>query len=216
MRGWVRAEGEIELIGAIAEMVQHTARLHPRIFFLRIDFKDLVQVLGEINDHSHVAALPGQAGSASARQQWSAVLACHGHNLNYLFDRLRNDNADGDLTVVRPIDGVEGARSVIKADFAADGGAQLGGESVGLDAGKIFLGGCAGVHERVPRRLLKNLVAFQGPKPTTKKIQRHGSSHGWKSDIRDFVLQSKFRPSAFAPTSQFGSYYPGLEWHQEL
>ena len=100
MRGRIRAKGEIEFIGAIAQLIQHAAGLHPRVFLLRIDLNNLVQVLGEIHDHGDVAGLSAEAGAAAARQQRRVMLAGQSHRLDYFFDCFGNYNADWDLTII--------------------------------------------------------------------------------------------------------------------
>ena len=101
MRGRIRTESEIEFVRSIAKLIQHAAGLHPGIFLLRINFNDLVQVFGEINDHGDVAGLSCRGwyrrhGAATARcacGQWrrseSRLQCC-----------LRYDDADGDLAIV--------------------------------------------------------------------------------------------------------------------
>ena len=99
-------------------------------FSCGIDFDNLVQVLGEIHDHGNVAGLSAEAGAAAARQQRRVVLAGQSHSLNYFFNCFGNDNADWNLTIVRSIDGIESAGAIVKADFAGDGGAQIGSEGI--------------------------------------------------------------------------------------
>ena len=135
MRGRIRAKGEIEFVGAIAQLIQHAAGLHPCIFLLRIDFDDLVQVLGEINDHGDVAGLSAKAGAAAARQQRSVVLAGQSHGLDYFFNCFGNYNADWNLTIIGSIHGIESAGAIVKPHFACDGGAQLGGKGLRFVAG---------------------------------------------------------------------------------
>src|ERR1051326_2067598 len=130
MRGRIRTKSEIEFVGAVAKLIEYAAGLHPRIFFLRIDLNNLVQVFGEINDHGDVAGLPAEAGAATAWKQRCFVLASDGNGLNNFFYRFRNYYADGNLAVVRAIDGIERARARVKADFACDGGVQLGGKDI--------------------------------------------------------------------------------------
>src|SRR5579864_6211532 len=135
MRGRIRAKGEIEFIGAITKLIQDAAGLYPGIFLSGIDLHNLVEVLGEIDDHGDVAGLSAEAGAAATRQQRRVVLACQSDGLNYVFNGLGNDDADRDLAIVRAIDGVESACAIVKADFTCDGCAQFGGQGIGLGAG---------------------------------------------------------------------------------
>src|SRR6185503_12589771 len=115
-------------------LIQHAARLHPGIFFLGVDLNDLVEVLGEINDHGDVAGLSTEAGTAAARQQRRAMLASNSDGLNSFFNRFGNHYADRYLTVIRAINGVKSAGTVVKSDLAGDGGAQLGGKDINVVA----------------------------------------------------------------------------------
>src|SRR3954454_21699870 len=134
MRGRIRTKSEIEFVSAIAKLIEHAARLHPGIFFLGIDLNNLVEVLGEINDHGDVAGLSTEAGTAAARQQRRAMLAGNSDGLNSFFNRFGNHYADRYLTVIRAINGVKSAGTVVKSDFAGDGGAQLGGKDINIVA----------------------------------------------------------------------------------
>src|SRR5262249_61396787 len=62
----VGAKGEIELVGAFAQMIEHHARLNPRVLLFRIELDNLVEVLGEINNDGDVTRLAGQPGATPA------------------------------------------------------------------------------------------------------------------------------------------------------
>jgi len=87
VRGRIRAKGEIELIGAVAQLIQHAARLHQAYFSVGL-ISDLVQT-GRINDHGIIAGLSAEAGAAATRQERAVVLARESDNLDYFVDRFR-------------------------------------------------------------------------------------------------------------------------------
>src|SRR5262249_13020503 len=127
MRRWIRAKGKVELVGALAQMVEHDSRLYPGVPIPRVDLDDLVEIFGEIDDHRNVAGLPRQAGAAAARQDRRAVLPGQCHGLNNVIDRAWDNNTDGRLSIVRAIHGVECAIAIIKAHLAADRRTELFG-----------------------------------------------------------------------------------------
>jgi hypothetical protein len=63
------------------------------------------------------------------------MLAGQRNGLNHVFNGPGNDNADGYLTIVRSIDGIESASAIVEADFASYGGAEICRENIGLGAG---------------------------------------------------------------------------------
>jgi hypothetical protein len=54
-------------LGLVAQSIENYARLNPRKSLFRVYFQNLVHELGEIENYSDVAALPGQAGACSPR-----------------------------------------------------------------------------------------------------------------------------------------------------
>ena len=127
---------QVVLIGVLTKMVEHYARLYPGIFLLGIQLDDLVQVLREINNHGHVAALPGQTGSPAASQDGSLMLAGHSHGLNHVVNGSRNNHANGNLPVIGAVGGIESAAAFIKANFSRDAPAQIGGQGISAITGK--------------------------------------------------------------------------------
>src|SRR5438876_789408 len=66
VRGGVGAEGELVLgLGGFAQVVEDQTRLDAREPPLGVDLDDLVQVLGEVDDHGDVAALAGETCAAA-------------------------------------------------------------------------------------------------------------------------------------------------------
>ena len=117
-------EGQMMLLGGIAEIVEHYAWLDPGNAPLRIDFQDLIHVLGEIHDDGNVAALAGQRSAATAAKDRSAVLARQSDRRNDVIDVTRKNYSDGNLAIIGAVSGVEGAAAGIEADFAAELGSQ--------------------------------------------------------------------------------------------
>jgi hypothetical protein len=111
--------------GRIPEPVKHDARLNPGKFPIRIQFKDSVHVLREINDHRHIAALAGQAGAASAREYGRTQFPARRHSRDDVRFIARQDQPNGRLPVVGSIRSIESAGCLIEADLAPNYLAQL-------------------------------------------------------------------------------------------
>src|SRR5581483_1640550 len=139
MRRGIRAEGKTIFVGAVAQIVEHDSRLNPRVFFLRVDLQNLVQVFGKINDYSHVAGLTAKTRSATARQQRRAMLVRQRNGLDHIFYSFGNNNANRDLAIVGTIHRVKSACAVVKVDFAGNRGAQFGGQDFSVGARKFHL-----------------------------------------------------------------------------
>ena len=118
---------------ALAQVVEDDARLHHRSTGRRIEGHDLVQVLGAVDDDGDVAALPGQAGAAAARQERRPKSPALFDGGDDVVDGARDDDADGNLAVVRAVGGVERPVTRVEADLAADSRAQGGFEGDCVD-----------------------------------------------------------------------------------
>jgi hypothetical protein len=70
--------------------------------------------------------LSGERGSAAATENGSAIFASEGDGGDYVVSIPREDHANGDLTVVGSVGGVEGASAVVETDLAADILAEIG------------------------------------------------------------------------------------------
>ena len=105
---------------AVAQRVEHDARLHAREPLARVQLEDLVHVLREIEHDRDVAALPGEAGAGAARQHGRAVLPARRDRRDHIVGIARNHEADGDLAVVRAVGRVQRAAAAVEADFALD------------------------------------------------------------------------------------------------
>ncbi len=138
VRRGVRAVREaVAVLGLVPEMVEDEAGLDAGELALGVDLDDLVQVLAEVDEDGHVAALAGQAGSAAAREDRSAVLAAGGHRRDDIVDRARDDDADGHVAVVGAVGRVHRAGSGVETDFSGEGRAELALERACIE----FLGG---------------------------------------------------------------------------
>ena len=62
MSRWIRTEREVVRLSRVTQRIQYDAGLHARKFATMIELKDLVTILGKVQDHCEVAALPTQAG----------------------------------------------------------------------------------------------------------------------------------------------------------
>src|SRR5699024_4435826 len=64
--GRLRAESQPVRFQCVVELVQHDAGLDDASAALHVDRDDVVAVLGPVDHHGRVGALPGQAGAAPA------------------------------------------------------------------------------------------------------------------------------------------------------
>ena len=81
-------------------------------------------------------------GSATATENGSAIFASEGDGGDYVVSIPRKDYADGDLTIVGSVGGVEGASAVVETNFAADVAAEIC-----CQAHRVHLHGFGGVGE---------------------------------------------------------------------
>ena len=116
MRRRVRRVGQVMEFGGVPQAVEHDAGLHARCLGLGIDTVERVHVARVVKDHGHVDALAGEAGAGTARQNGSARGAAGRERGLDVGGVAREDYADGQLTVIRGIRGVKGARAEIEAD----------------------------------------------------------------------------------------------------
>jgi len=103
MRGGIGAEGEVVFLGFISQCVQDDARLDPGESPLRIDLKDLVHVLGEVQHHRDIAALSGKTRAGPAGQDRGAVFLARSHSRDHILVIAWNDQTDGNLPVIRTV-----------------------------------------------------------------------------------------------------------------
>src|ERR1051325_11390546 len=113
VRRGIRTEGEMIALGRIAEIVKHDARLDARPLMSGIELEDPMHVLGEIHNHSNVAALTGKARAAAPRQYGRAIAPSRGNRANDIVYIPRNDDADRHLPVIGAIGRVKRATAVV-------------------------------------------------------------------------------------------------------
>ena len=99
----IRREGEAVLFGGIAQLIVNQPGFDRCVPFLRVQLKQAVEVLGEIQHNRDIAGLPSEARSSTAPQPIGDTVLAEGtrNRLNDIVDRARNDSANGDLTIVR-------------------------------------------------------------------------------------------------------------------
>ena len=140
----VWGKGECELLCGVADTVEHDAGLDVDGPCFGVDGSHAVHVFGEVEDDGDVAALASERGAGSTREDGSVEGAADGHGGEDVGFITGDDDADGDVAVVRAIGGVEGFRGGVKADFSADLRAELLLEFFGLGEGVV----CASVRAR--------------------------------------------------------------------
>src|SRR5262249_40608192 len=87
-----------------------------------------IDVLRQVHDDGHVAALAGEAGAAAAREDRRAVRPAHLHGGLDIVRVAGNDDANRHLPVVGGVGGVERAAAGIETNFAANGAPKFIGE----------------------------------------------------------------------------------------
>jgi hypothetical protein len=107
-------------LGGIAQRIQHEAGLHSSQPAGGIELEDPIHVFAEVEDHRDVATLARQAGAGAAGQHGRAESAAHAHGRDDIVGVARNDQPDGDLSVVRRIGRVERAAPSIEANLTAN------------------------------------------------------------------------------------------------
>ena len=106
------------LLGGITQMVEHATGLDAGEPVDRVDGNDAVQIFRIIDQHRDVAALPGEAGTAAARDDRRAEAAAELEGRDDVVNAARHHNADRHLPVVRGVGGIERAAAVIEAHLA--------------------------------------------------------------------------------------------------
>ncbi len=121
MRSRIRPKGEMPRLRCVSQVVEHAAGLHARRLAVPVDPLDTVHVLGHVDHDSGVARLAGEACSAAARDNRRAILARDSDRGDHIIGVLRQDDADGDLPVVRGVRCVQRAIPIGEPDLAAHG-----------------------------------------------------------------------------------------------
>jgi hypothetical protein len=87
-------------LGGVAQRVEHNTGLHAGVTLLRVQLEERVHVFGKIEHDSDIAALPGQAGAAAAREDRRVELATRADRGDDVLFILWNNQADWNLPVV--------------------------------------------------------------------------------------------------------------------
>ena len=72
VRRGVGGEVQALLVGGVAQIVQHAARLNDAELLVGVDAEDAVHVFGEVHDDGDVTALAAEAGAAAAQENGCA------------------------------------------------------------------------------------------------------------------------------------------------
>ena len=137
VRGGVGREGQGEFLCGVADAVEHDSRLDVNGARVGVDSAHSVHVLRKVEDDGSVAALTGErsAGSAGEDGRVEATADCDGcDDVGFV---ARDDDADGNVAIVRGVGGVEGFVGGVEADLAADLGAEFLLEFFGLSEGVV-------------------------------------------------------------------------------
>ena len=126
VRGRIGAECQTVFLRGAPEIVQHDAGLHARQFCFGIDVENAIVIFRHIHHDRDVATLTGQRSTATARENWRAMLTADGDDFNDVVFALRQNHANRRLAIIGRVRGVQSARAVIEAHFAFDGIAEVG------------------------------------------------------------------------------------------
>ena len=114
--------GQMMFLGGLAQPIENDSRLDDGQLALGIERGEPVHVPRVIKDHGHIGALPGQAGSSTARQNRRAQRPARGQRRLHVRCIPRNDDANGQLPVVGGVRRIQRARAHVEPHFAADDG----------------------------------------------------------------------------------------------
>ena len=121
----IGSEGKVVLFGGVAQLIVDQPGFDPSVVFLRVQLEQTVEVLGEVQHDRDIAGLSSEARSSAAPQDGNAMLAADCDRFDDVLDRARDDSANGDLTIVREVGGVDRARSRIEAHLGVGSPAKL-------------------------------------------------------------------------------------------
>ena len=155
----VRPERQVVLLGGIAQVVEDYARLDSGDAQFRVQLQDLVEMARHVHHDGPVRGLARQAGAAATESHRRLVVATDADYFRQVFGVERPHDADRELAVVGRVRGVESAVAGRELDFAADSGAQVGGECLALGGGGAVV--AAGACEQVEKRV--RVVVIAGP-----------------------------------------------------
>ena len=192
-------------------------RAHPTL--LRVDFQHLVHVLGEVDDDSAVYGLPGEAGSAAARQNRNVVLVGGRNDCNDIVGRLRHD--DGyrlDLIDAR-VGAVQQASHPVRAHFPVDVALQILDQRAVVIVSHLSKHGCVCGSSRGPDREKScgGRKRKPNPFPTVGKFVLWESSGGGSTrgeagydtlSIKYVILPPGVMTSTSFPSGSLMTFFP--------
>ena len=133
--GGIGREGEVMLFGGGAEVIEDDAGFDASDAALRVNLEDPGHVLGEVENDGRVAALSGERRAAAAGEQRGLMFAAKSDGGENIFFVSRNDDADGNLAIIRAIGCIECAAAGVEADFTAKMPAESGFELRRIEVG---------------------------------------------------------------------------------
>jgi hypothetical protein len=110
-----------------SQIVENAARLCGCQSSAWVNAQDAMNVLGKIHDYRNIAALAGQAGAGTPRQNRRPKTTRGSYGLDNVINVPGHDHADGHLPIVRTVRGIKGSAACVEADFALDSALELGG-----------------------------------------------------------------------------------------
>jgi hypothetical protein len=117
MRGRVGGEREVVLLRGLVHSIANYAELDRRCPPGGVKRHDTVEIFGEINDDSNVAALPSETGATAAPHNGHTALPAGLHGRYDVVERTRNDHAHRHLPVHGQVGGIERATILVESDF---------------------------------------------------------------------------------------------------
>ena len=117
-----RARAEHEPVGSqnVVEVIENHSGFHDRRSTFGIDLEDLRHVSRDIYDETGADALPGEARSRSAGDQWDAVFGRELYDLGAVAGVRGPDHPQRKLLVDGGVGGVEHLRGRVRAHLAFD------------------------------------------------------------------------------------------------
>jgi len=126
-------EGEVVFLGCGPKIIENDSGFDAGYAARGIDFENTCHVFREIHDDGGIATLSGKRCSATAGEQWGAVVAAQGNGGEHVFFVARNYDADRNLPVIGTVGGIDGAAARVEANLAAKVTAESGFKRGGVD-----------------------------------------------------------------------------------
>jgi hypothetical protein len=107
-----------------AQCIEDNTWLDTGKLFLRIEFKESTHVLRHVENDSGVAGLPGKTRASPTWKKRDMIEPAEGNGLNNILYVFGKNHANGHLTIVGTIGGIQCPASSIKAHFAINAATQ--------------------------------------------------------------------------------------------